>query len=164
MSTRHERRGFTLIEICVVLFLAVLLLSVAIPSLSGQLARRHLQEASDRLDALADRARERSVSENRPYVLVWEKGGAVSLYPADASDVVRNNNGPVSALKPIRPDERYTLVRGASLTARPAAEWTFWPSGNCEPVSVRYEGGNGEWEASYNPLSGRSVFTRFIAR
>ena len=67
---------FTLIEMCVVLCLAVMLISVAMPSLGGQLSRRRLQDASDRLEVLATRARERSVSEGQAYQLVWEKGGA----------------------------------------------------------------------------------------
>ena len=164
MSTRRAGEGFTLIEMCLVLFLAIMLISIAIPSLGGQMARRRLQEASDRLDALATRARERSVSENRPYQLVWEKGGAVALYPADASEAARRKVGPVSALTPTASNERYTLIRSSSLSATPAAEWTFWPTGNCEPVSVRYEGSAGEWEAVYSPLSGRGNFTRFVAR
>ncbi len=164
MPTRRDRRGFTLIEMCVVLFLAVLLMSVAIPSLSGQLARRRLQEASDRLDALADRARERSISEGRPYLLIWERGGSIALYPADTTQAARNKSGPVSALTPTASNERYTLLRGASLSTNPAAEWTFWPTGNCEPVSVHYQSNAGEWEASYSPLSGRGVFSKFVAQ
>ena len=164
MSTRRAERGFTLIEICLVVFLAVMLLSVAMPSLSGQLSRRRLQESSDRLDALITRARERSVAENRPYQIVWEKGGSMALYPADASEAAREKTGPASALTPTSDHETYTLIRGASLTAKPAPEWTFWPTGNCEAVTVHYEGSPGEWEAAYSPLSGQGTFTRFIAR
>lgn len=164
MLTRRDRRGFTLIEICIVLFLAIVLMSVAIPSLSGQLSLRRLQEASDRLDALAARAREHSVSEGRPYLLVWEKGGGIALYPADASVAARNKVGPVSALTPTARNEHYTLFRGASLSPNPAPEWTFWPTGTCEPVTVRYESQGGEWESVYNPLSGRGTFTKFVAR
>ncbi len=164
MPIRRHRRGFTLIEMCVVLCLAVMLISVALPSLSGQLGRRRLQDASDRLDALTTRARENSVAEGRPYQLVWEKGGAIALYPADAPDTVRRKNGPVSALTPTAANEHYTLIRGASLAGNPAPVWTFWPTGNCEPVSVRYQGTGGEWEVVYSPLSGRGTFTRFVAR
>ena len=141
-----------------------MLISIALPSMTGQLARRRLQEASDRLDDLATRARERAVSEHRPYLLVWEKGGSIALYPADANAVARNKAGPVSALTPTASNEHYTLLRNASLTTQPSAEWIFWPTGNCEPVSVRYQSSAGEWEAAYNPLSGRGTFTRFIAQ
>ena len=164
MPTRRHPPGFTLIEICIVIFLAITLISIAMPSLTGQLARRRLQEASDRLDALATRARERSVTEGQPYLLVWEKGGGIALYPANATQAQRNQQGPVSELRPTASNEHYTLVRNASLTTNPAPVWTFWPTGNCEPVTVRYESSGGEWEAVFNPLSGRSNFTRFIAR
>ena len=164
MSRRRLPPGFTLIEICIVLFLAMLMISVAVPSMTGQLARRRLQEASDRLDTLVTRAREASVKDGKAYQLVWEDGGSICLYPADASEKKRRTAGPMSALKPSAPSEHYTLVRDAALTAQPAAVWTFWPTGNCEAVKVHYEGRSGEWDTSYNPLSGLGTFTRFIAR
>ena len=161
--------GFTLIEICVVLFLAIMLISVAsAESFSGQMARRRLQEASDRLDELADRAREHSITEGRPYLLIWEKervhhallpGGQPPRPCATKPD-------PVSALTPTGSNEHYTLLRSASLTEHPAAEWTFWPTGNCEGVTVGYQSNYGvSGKPPYSPLTrAGGAFTKFVAR
>ncbi|MBE7212063.1 MAG: hypothetical protein INR65_13665 [Gluconacetobacter diazotrophicus] len=168
LPRRQRLAAFTLLEITIVIFLILLLLGVAVPSISGQLARRNLQGTFDRFDALAVAAQRRSVAEKRPYTLVWTRDGTVGVYPADMPADVRKKQAPAASLVPAGPatarTERYTLVRAASLTADPAGIWTFWPTGNCEPVSVRYEGPSGRWEAVYNPLSARADFKTFIAR
>ncbi len=163
MNPSSRRRAFTLLEMCIVLFLVVVLMSVAVPSLSGQLGRRRLQGAFDRLELLVAEARERSMNEGKAYRLVWGGDGAVSLYPADLSAPARRKAGAVSKLFAAKEGGRYTLLRGAALAPEAAPEWTFWPTGTCEPVSVRYEGAAGHWEAAFNPLSGRGTFNQFIA-
>ena len=157
------RRGFTLIEMCVAIFIALLLMAVALPSLTGQMGRQRLQQAFDRFDALVTEAQKRSVGEGKPYVLVWTDEGAMQLYPAQWT-VKERKAGPLAALIPTAGSEHYTLDRDASLTRAPAPYWMFWPSGNCEPVTVRYESSVGTWTAEYNPLSARGTLTRFIAR
>lgn len=161
---RRSPPGFTLLEICVVIAIAVLLVGLAVPSLSGQMSRRRLQESFDRLDALVSQARELSMKESRGYLLAWEKGGVIHLYPADFSNEARKKQGPTATLTPANGDEHYVLRRPSALTSQPSAEWTFWPSGTCEPVIVDYKGPNGEWEAQFNALSGRGNLARFIAQ
>ena len=153
LPPRPPRRGFTLLELCIVLALAVLLIAVAMPSLAGQMSRQRLQNTFDRFDSLAGEARKHSVTDGKPYVLVWRKGG-VYLYPADLSVEDRRKNGALAYADFSDPSEgECALVRESSLTAKPAPEWTFWPTGNCEPVLVRYHGAAGSWEAAYNGLS-----------
>ena len=156
-------RAFTLIELCVVMAIAVLLMGVAIPSLAGQAARQRLQESFDRLNVLVSQAREKSMTEGKPYLLAWNKEGTVSLYPAELNNDQRKKQGATAAMFPDRGSEHYKLFRPNALTNDPSAEWTFWPTGTCEPVIVEYAGHSGEWKAAYSPLSGRGVLTRFIA-
>ena len=158
------RRAFTLLEIVLVMFLLMMLLSVGLPSMRGQLARHKLQGAFDRFDTLVVEAQKRSVTDGEPYVLVWQKGGAIRLYPVAWNADQRRTRDAAAAWLPEGSDERYTLVRAGALVDHPAAEWTFWPSGNCEPVAVKYQGNGGTWEAAYNPLSARSTFQSFLAR
>ena len=165
----RRQRAFTLIEIIIVVFLIVLMLGVAVPSFSGQMANHHLQKSFDRFDALVTEAQKRSVAERRPYALVWARDGSVGLYPADLPAADRKKQGPAVVLPAadspsLREGERYSLVRDASLSDHPAEVWTFWPTGNCEPVGVRYQGPHGHWEAIYNPLSVRATFNSFIAQ
>lgn len=165
----RRQRGFTLIEITIVVCLILLLLGIAVPSFSGQLSRQRLEKAFDRFDALAAAAQHRSVAEHRAYALVWLRDGSVGLYPADLPAAERKKHDPAALLNVASPlaahGERYLLVRDASLNGgNPASVWTFWPTGNCEPVVVRYDGPSGHWEAVYNPLSARATFNQFIAQ
>ena len=161
---RRSSPGFTLLEICIVIAIAVLLMGLAVPSLTGQMARRKLQESFDRLNTLVSQAREASMKENRGYLLAWDKNGVVNLYPADLSNEARRKQGPTGTLVPDKKGEKYVLRRPSALTGEPSAEWTFWPSGTCEPVVVDYKGPSGEWEAQFNALSGRGNLSRFIAQ
>ena len=161
---RPDHRAFTLLELCIVMALAVLLMAVAVPALSGQLARQKLQGTFDRFDALVADARKRSVTDGKPYVLVWKKGG-VYLYSSDVSEEDRRKNGPTAfADYSETANGTCSITRASSLTAKPAPEWTFWPTGNCEPVTIRYEGPGGKWEAAYNGLSSEGTFNTFIAQ
>ncbi len=164
MFLRPIRSGFTLLELCVSMFLVMLLIAVALPSLTGELAQRRLQQAFDRFDAFVAQAQTRSMSENQPYVLVWTSAGRVLLYPSAWNDKERAKRGPVASLPPPFDGSRYTLTRKASLTQNPPAVWTVWPTGNCEPVSVGFQSGAGVWDASYSALSGRGTILRFLAR
>jgi prepilin-type N-terminal cleavage/methylation domain-containing protein len=163
MMPGSSRSGFTLLELAVAIFLVLLLMAAALPSLLGQAARQRLQLAYDRFDSLVADAQRHSVTDGKPYILTWAPSGAIRLYPADWNPADKKATAAAS-LVPANEDDHYTLVRDASLTAAPAPVWTFWPSGNCEPVSVRFEGASGTWTAQYNALSTRGNITRFVAR
>jgi prepilin-type N-terminal cleavage/methylation domain-containing protein len=162
----RPRRAFTLLELCVVMFIAVVIMGMALPSLTGQAAQNRLQKTFDRLDALVVEAQRRSVLEGKPHVLVWNQRGIVRLYAAaDAAREERRKVSPLATLTPAEGSESYTLDRGASLSpGKPSSAWTFWPTGNCEPMTVRFDGAAGQWEAVYNPLSARANMTRFVTR
>lgn len=163
MTRARSSLGFTLLEICIVIALAVMLFAAAVPSLSGQMARRRLQDSYDRLDSLVSQARQHAMKEGKPYLLAWNKEGVIQLFPADLNLEARRKQGATVSLFPNHSDEQYTLFRPSALTPQPSAEWTFWPSGTCEPVIVKFKGKSGEWEAAYNALSARGNLSRFIA-
>ena len=79
--------------------------------------------------------------------------------PARRKHSPARSTGPATART-----EHYTLVRNSALSKDTANVWTFWPTGNCEPVGIRYEGPSGKWEAVYNPLSAKADLHTFIAR
>ena len=146
-----------------VIALAVILMAVAVPSLRGQFTRQRLQKTFDQLDGLAAEARQLAMREGKPYLLAWDKEGNVRLYPAELSNAARRKQGPAASLLATKDTGRYKLFRPSALTGQPSAEWTFWPSGTCEPVIVKFAGVGGEWEANYSALSGRGNLVRFIA-
>jgi len=153
-------RAFTLIEIALSIFILMLLLMLAVPSLSGVFASRRLKQSLDGFNTLVRQAQQRSVTERRPYLIVWSKGGVLLRPEVFGEDeevkptaVFRLNKGNVL---------RLTLT--AALAEKHPAEWIFWPSGNCEPAIVQFKGPAGLWTASYSPLTAQPEVTQYAAR
>ena len=153
-------RGFTLIEIVLAVFILMLLLVLAVPSLTGVLADRQLKRSLDGFNNLVRRAQERSVVERRPYVIVWSKKNVVARPEVFAED------------EEVKATAEFALGRGevlklslpAALTNKHPAEWIFWPSGTCEPASVQFQGRSGSWAANYAPLTARAQVTSYAPR
>ncbi len=156
----QRRAGFTLIEIAISVFILMLLLLLAIPSVSGVIANRRLQRSLDAMNEIVRLAQERSVLERRPYLIEWEKK-AVILRPESRAD--GDPNGPVATLALAR-GQAYQLRLPAALEDHPLAQWIFWPSGACEPANVRFKGPDGAWEANYSPLTARPQIIRYATR
>jgi type II secretory pathway pseudopilin PulG len=153
-------RAFTLIEIALSIFILMLLLMLAVPSLTGVVSSKRLKQSLDGFNNLVRQAHERSVIERRPYLIVWGKNSVLlrpEVFAEDEEDkptaVLRLNKG--------------TLLRlslPAALVGKPPAEWIFWPSGNCEPATVRFKGPAGFWTANYSPLTAQAEVTEYAAR
>jgi len=153
-------RAFTLIEIALSIFILMLLLMLAVPSLTGVFASRRLKQSLDGFNNLVHQAQERSVAERRPYLIVWSKGGVLlrpEVFGEDeevkATAVFRLSKGNV-----------LRLSLPAALAEKHPAEWIFWPSGNCEPAIVQFRGPAGIWTASYSPLTTQAEVTQYAAR
>ena len=153
-------RAFTLIEIALSIFILMLLLMLAVPSLSGVIANRRLKQSLDSFNQLVRQAQERSVTERRAYLIVWNKSSVVlkpEIFTKDeeekATAVLRLPKG--SWIKVSLP---------AALIGKPPAEWIFWPSGTCEPAIVQFRGPAGTWTADYSPLTAQPELTQYAAR
>jgi Tfp pilus assembly protein FimT len=153
--------AFTLLEVCLALLIGLVLVLLAVPSLAGLLAEQRLKQAFDRFDRLVSEAKTRSVTEQRAWLLAWDRAG-IALAPAG------DGNGTVDSAAPKRlafaKDESFQLQRTAALLKNVSNEWIFWPNGTCEPVVVSFAGPSGKWEASYDPLTARGVFIRSETR
>ena len=143
--------GFTLLEICFAIVIGLLLLGVAIPSITGLLDEQKLTKTFEDFDQLAREAQRRSVSERRAYVLRWDEEG-VTVEPFEPGE--DDAAGEVSRFA-LEDGAEMTLERPAALEKEPLKEWVFWRSGTCEPVVVGYAGPVGSWLARYNPLTAR---------
>jgi type II secretory pathway pseudopilin PulG len=152
--------GFTLIELTIAVFILMMLLLLAVPSLNGVLADRRLRRSLDQFNSLVRQAQERSVTEHRAYLIVW----------GDKSVALR----PEAFAKgeEVRPTADFLLTHGnalklllpAALIKNPPGEWIFWPSGACEPAVVQYTGHDGTWTATYSALTARPELTNYAAR
>jgi type II secretory pathway pseudopilin PulG len=153
-------RAFTLIEIALSIFILLLLLLLAVPSLSGVIANRRLKQSLDSFNQLVRQAQERSVTERRPYLIVWGKNSILLRPEVFAED------------EELKPTAVFRLGKGswlklslpAALTAKHPTEWIFWPSGNCEPAVVQFKGPPGAWTANYSPLTTQPQLTQYATR
>ena len=154
------RGGFTLFEIVIVVFVLLLILGLAVPSLSGVLADRRLHRSLDRFNGLVREAHERSLLEHRAYLIVWTDR-EILLRPA----VFLKNEGqnPVSRMF-VAGKEKWTVEFPAALAKTTPPEWIFWESGVCEPARVKFVAGTGSWVAEYSPLSALSEILSYAAR
>lgn len=149
-----------MIEIAISVFILLLLLLLAVPSLNGVMADRRLRRSLDGFNQLVQQAQQLSMSERRPYLLVWQRGEVMLRPEAFAKDEEENPTAVLAVAK----GESFTLTLPAALTKDSPAEWIFWPSGNCEPAVVGFKGKDGSWTAEYSPLTARPELTRYAAR
>jgi prepilin-type N-terminal cleavage/methylation domain-containing protein len=153
-------RGFTLIEIALSIFILLLLLVLAVPSFSGVIANRRLKQSLDEFNNLVRQAQERSVSERRPYLIVWGKNNVVVQPEVFAEN---EETTPKAEFRPSR-GSTLKLSLPVALAEKYPAEWIFWPSGTCEPATVRFQGPAGSWTANYSPLTARPEITTYAVR
>ena len=158
MVRRHS--AFTLIEIIIAVAILTVILLMAVPSLSGVFADRKLRASLDGFNKLVREAQERSVSEHRAYLIVWSDKDVIVQPEAFAKDEERK----AVATFALERGTVLTLTLPAALTAKPAGEWIFWPTGTCEPAIVRFAGRAGTWTANYSPLTGYGELANYAAK
>jgi len=155
----HRTVGFTLVELAIAVVIMVVLMMLAVPSMNGVLADRRLRRSLNGFNAVVREAHERSVSERRPYLIVWHEG-KVGLRP---EGLAKGEDGePIVKLK-LGKDESFKVSFPAALVEAPP-EWIFWPSGNCEPAVVKYRGKDGGWTATYSALTARAEIVAYVAK
>ena len=142
------------------IFILLLLLLLAVPSMTGVLADRRLRRSLDGFNALVRTAQERSVTEHRPYLIVWNKDN-IALRPEAATKDEEENS---TVVFKVDRGDAFKLILPAALVKDPTAEWIFWPSGNSEPAIISFKGNDGSWTASYSGLSSRPEITGYAAR
>jgi type II secretory pathway pseudopilin PulG len=153
-------RAFTLIEIALSIFILLLILVLAVPSLSGVIANRRLKQSLDSFNQLVRQAQERSVTERRAYLIVWGKNSVLLRPEVFAED---EEEKPAAVLR-LGKGSWIRISLPAALLGKPPSEWIFWPSGTCEPATVQFRGPAGGWTASYSPLTAQPELTQYAAR
>jgi type II secretory pathway pseudopilin PulG len=153
-------QAFTLIEIVFAIAILMLVLLLAVPSLTGVLADKRLRRSLDSFNDLVHQAQERSLVEHRNYLIVWNNKG-LEVRP----EVFQKGEEPKAIAQfQIREREKLIVTFPAALIKNPPAEWIFWPSGICEPAIVQFAGRDGVWTADYSGLSTQPELTKYAAR
>ena len=138
----------------------MLLLLLAVPSLTGVFSSRRLKQSLDQFNSLVRQAHERSVLERRPYLIVWNKSG-VLLRPEAFAE---GEEAKTTAELRLNKGTLLKLSLPAALADNHPWEWIFWPSGNCEPATVQFRGPAGLWTANYSPLTAQPEIIQYAAR
>ncbi len=157
---RKKSQAFTLIEIVVAVFIMLLVLMLAVPSMNGLMADRHLRRSLDKMNDLVRSAQEHSVNERRAYVIEWDKDQIVLRAEAFTENEPKT---PLAVYKVQRGDV-FTLNLPAALTENPPPQWIFWPSGVFEPAVVSFKGNDGTWKATYPALTARPEISNYATR
>ncbi len=154
-NANANRGGFTLFEVCIAVFIGVMIILAAVPSLSGVIEDQRAKKLFTQFDDLAREASIRAVTERRAFVLEWDNDGVTMrpLAPTGADDA--QDSGRVDFGEKLAPD----LLLPGALVKDPPRVWTFWPTGTCEPATVTSHVPGASWTASYNPLTEQPYFT-----
>ena len=149
-----------MIELAIAVFILLLILVLAVPSMTGVLADRRLRRSLDDMNRMVRMAQERSLKERRSYVISWQRDHLVLR-----KEVLKKGEdpAPVSTMQ-LRKGDAFVLNLPAALAKEHPADWVFWPSGTCEPAVVTFKGPDGSWTAKYSPLSASAELTNYAAR
>lgn len=174
-KTTKQARGFTLIEIVVVLAISALIIAGAVGLMVSSSDERVLKNATGEIELLAKRARTTAILKQTPYALEFRQG-IVRLMPfAQAGEpdkksvsTRRLSDAPIASSA----DEtrQITLESGLALSIRrwnsekwlPTEKsavhvWRFDPDGLSEPVSIRLTLGKSSQQESYHPLTATAI-------
>ncbi|MEP2774532.1 MAG: prepilin-type N-terminal cleavage/methylation domain-containing protein [Luteolibacter sp.] len=167
-------RGFTLLEIVIVLAISGLIIGGAIATVVLASSHRKLTVASGEIELLAKKARTAAILHQTPYAIEFHPGFVRLLPFAEASEIERttalgneiggtlsdNENVPEQLRTEIEIDSDLTLtVRRWNTEAfiTPSENlipiWRFDPEGLSEPITVRLTIGDSYAQDTYHPLT-----------
>lgn len=147
--------AFTLFEVCIAIFIAVMIMVAAIPSISGVLQDQRAKKLFNQFDDLTREASAHAVTERRPYAIEWDDNG-VFLRPLAPENIDEGRGiDRVDFGEKLAPD----LNLPGALDKDPPRVWTFWPTGTCEPATITCHIADAPWTATYDPLTEMPVFS-----
>ena len=125
------------------ILIVLLVMGIALPSLSGVLAERRLRASYDEFAALAADAQRRSIAEGKTYLLAWDRDGGVRLLPEGLPAKRRQEVAPAT----LPAGARYELRFADAPENKNAAvgEWAFFPTATASrpPCAARPRPGRG---------------------
>lgn len=180
-------RGFTLIEVVMVLAIAAVVTGGAVALMVFSSDERALRDASGEVELLAKRARTISILQQTPYAIEF-RPGKIRLLPMAEAGVVETRTAlgntiggqlvepPTEGIRrPVReefsvPADMEILIRHWNTdTWLPMKEnfvhiWRFDPDGLSEPLGIRFVMENSWAEDTYHPLTATIADSQLEAR
>ncbi len=168
--TNKRARGFTLIEIVMVLAIVGIVTGGAVGLMVFSSDERALRDASGEIELLAKRARTIAILNQVPYALEFREGRAKLLPWAEAGREEKKRSRrdleEPEAETSASESRQFSLANGMTLSIRrwnsekwytPGKNdvhvWRFDPEGLCEPISIRLDL-NKSWSIdTFHPLT-----------
>jgi len=169
-----RRRGFTLLEMCIVLFIIMLLLAAALPAIQTAFVEQSVRRDSHELALMVKTAMMQSADQHRAYIIELTRS-SMMLHPASQpspegdSAPPAGNSDDASATGDNSAPENIDITHSIDSLNRvllpdpekprawlPAfsSSWLFQPGALCPAPRVRISRGNAWIELSFNPLTG----------
>lgn len=127
---RHQ--GFTLLEVCIALTIAMLILGVSVMGITGVQEEQRLRESAAAIESSARDALLDAIAHHRPIHLGLDGG----LPGTDGGSIEVKRHG----------EEKFRQPRDGEV-------WEFSPTGVCEPIEVRVTTSTGIIELGFDPLT-----------
>jgi len=170
-----RRRGYTLLEMLVVVAILAILVTLALPAMRRWLGRSELQSAAKQLAGELARARLEAIESGRPQKFRFQPGARrfeIVPKPAPIGEIGLPFSGGVTAVSPpisaqLAPDQpkQFDLPAGVSFVAQEkaeslspdmalfsdfdSAEWSapivFYPNGRTSRAEIRLKGDRGRF-------------------
>jgi len=182
-----HRRGFTLIEVVMVLAIAAVVTGGAVALMVFSSDERALRDASGEVELLAKRARTISILQQTPYAIEF-RPGKIRMLPMAEAGVIETRTAlgntiggqlvepPTEGIRrPVR--EEFSVPAGMEILIRhwntdtwlPMKEnfvhtWRFDPDGLSEPLGIRFVMENSWAEDTYHPLTATIADSQLEAR
>ena len=145
-AARRRSRGYTLLEIALVVAIIVLIIGAAVPLSSGFTREQRLRDVVRELLVYAKTARADAMTTGRAAEVVFAKNGFALRRPgeSEAGDSFKLPRGMRYVLEPF----------GAEKAVRPDGQrWIFQPTGMCEPITFRVEDDEAWMQVTFDPLT-----------
>ena len=138
--TVRRTAGFTLLEICFVLFIVAVLFAVSAPPVAKQFQEEQIRKPVRELQSFAKTARRLAMEQNRAYVILLLNTGYL-LEPLEKKDTDSQ-----SLRYDLPGNVRYEIQRPADRSLKTVADarWVFTSNGLCEPI-LFYFHRNEDW-------------------
>jgi prepilin-type N-terminal cleavage/methylation domain-containing protein len=167
---RTRRGGFTLLELCIVLFIIALLAGAAMPAIESAFTEQALRGDSHQLSLMVRTAMIESSEQQRPYLISLD-GADLVMEPAPASVATENTTADATTThhdadaQAVPEDVTMNRTLGNKIEFPDAQKknawesllsvrWLFQPDGLCPLPRIRLQRGRAYIEMSFNALTG----------
>ena len=126
------KSGFTLLEVCIAMTIAMLILGVSVMGISGVQEEQRLRESASSIESTAREALLEAIAHHRPIQL----GLDGSLGGLEGGNIEVKRHGEINYRSP-----------------KDGEIWEFSPTGVCEPIEIRISNAKGTIELGFDPLT-----------